>query len=138
MSGRLPTGGYAFSYECGQISILKIQIRILLNPRARLDPIFSVDGTHDTKTWCRSGCALDLGFIPCRCLGSMVDYVPGIQIEIPISEGSLFLKHTTQTRSQEKPTLRTLQICNGNRTSGYKTNQEFARARHKQRVYALS
>ena len=87
-------GGYAFSYKYGQFSVLKIQIRILLDPRARLDPNFSVSGTHDTKTWCKSVNALDLGVIPRKCLSSMVDYVPSIQMEIPISEGSLFLRHT--------------------------------------------
>ena len=87
-------GGYALSYEYGQFSVLKIQIRIMLDPRARLDPKFSVSGIHDTKTWCRSVNALDLGVIPRKCLSSMVDYVPGIQMEIPISEGSLFLRHT--------------------------------------------
>ena len=71
-------GGYAFSYEYGQFSILKIQIHILLDPCAHLDLNYSVSGTHDTKTWCRSDYSVGLGVIPRRCLGSVVDNVPGI------------------------------------------------------------
>ena len=66
------------SYKYSQFSILKIHICILLDYRARVGPNFSVSGTHDTKIWCESGYAVALKVISRRCLGSMVDNVPGI------------------------------------------------------------